>query len=355
MSSSRLKEAFDCITDDDVTADSILEEAKGGMKRKKTRHAAPLYSIVAVCALCILATGGTAYAIAHADFFGAAWGTHGYGRTQTLTVKGGSETYTYSRSFGDGTAPEGMQDHVLDIGMSVEGNGYTLTLESMAADSNGCGAVTFTLSNPNGVSYYKPAAEEGMLVLNSGEGPERTIGISMMFRDDWADTRCMINKDESTETSVRGVMYFASPNGSEDYSTDIYWTINWSTGDRPEDQHEASTDAFKVSDYIEAATFTCDSSTVELSPFSVRNHIEDIGYSAVADKIVLRLKDGTERVIVDDGVFNSILGYIQADGSEVDVMSELIDPSQVEQVVIEGTKAASDNSGKQEAFSLTFS
>ena len=55
MSSSRLKEAFDCITDDDVTAESILEEAKGGMKRKKTRHAAPLYSIVAVCVLCILA------------------------------------------------------------------------------------------------------------------------------------------------------------------------------------------------------------------------------------------------------------------------------------------------------------
>lgn len=79
----------------------------------------------------------------------------------------------------------------------------------MAIDQNGCGAVTFTLSNPNGVNYYKPAAETGELVLYGEE--EQGIGTpSMNFGEEWADTRCTIDKDTSSDTVINGTMYFAS-------------------------------------------------------------------------------------------------------------------------------------------------
>lgn len=356
MSSNPIKQAFDCVKDDEQLADRVLEQARRGVKHRKIGHAAPLSAVVAVCAFCAFATGGTAYAIANSSFFASAWGSHGQEQTQTWTVEGGRESYSYSRTFGDGTAPEGMEDHVLEIGSSVSGNGYTLELDSMVADSNGCGAVTFTLSNPNGVSYYQPAADDGMLVLNGGAGTQQLDTMNMLFGDGWADRRCVINKDESTETSIRGVMYFATPQGAADYKQDACWEINWHEGEGAnETPYEKKTKPFKITDYVEARSFSCGSSTVEVSPISIQNHIEDIGYSAVMDKMILKMKDGTERTILAEGVMNSFFGYIRDDGTCVDVVSELIDPSQIDQVIIEGRRDAADGSNEQETFSLTFS
>ena len=96
-------------------------------------------------------------------------------KRQTWTNGGSSGTkYTYTREFGDGIAPQSLEGAVQEVNLSVEGNGYTLDIHEMAIDQNGCGAVTFTLSNPNGVNYYKPAAEIGELVLYGEE--EQGIG-----------------------------------------------------------------------------------------------------------------------------------------------------------------------------------
>ena len=132
-------------------------------------------------------------------------------------TNGGSSgtKYTYTREFGDGIAPQSLEGAVQEVNLSVEGNGYTLDIHEMAIDQNGCGAVTFTLSNPNGVNYYKPAAEIGELVLYGEE--EQGIGTpDMKFGEEWPDTRSTIDKDTSSDTVINGTMYFAAMDRERD-------------------------------------------------------------------------------------------------------------------------------------------
>lgn len=211
MKSNQIKQAFESIQADSDLADRVLYAAAGEPLRRKG-HAKPLYVAVIGCLAGVLATGGVAYAVVNSSYFASAWGNHGNGESITWTQGGSSGTkYTYTREFGDGIAPQSLEGSVQKVNLSVEGNGYTLDIHDMAIDKNGCGAVTFTLSNPNGVNYYKPAAETGELVLYGEE--EQGIGTpDMKFGEEWADTRCTIDKDTSSDTVINGTMYFASWN-----------------------------------------------------------------------------------------------------------------------------------------------
>ena len=209
MKSNQIKQAFESIQADSDLADRVIDAAAGEPLRRKG-HAKPLYVAVIGCLAGVLATGGVAYAVINSSYFASAWGNHGNGDSITWTNGGSSGTkYTYTREFGDGIAPQSLEGAVQEVNLSVEGNGYTLDIHEMAIDQNGCGAVTFTLSNSNGVNYYKPAAETGELVLYGEE--EQGIGTpSMNFGEEWADTRCTIDKDTSSDTVINGTMYFAS-------------------------------------------------------------------------------------------------------------------------------------------------
>ena len=230
MKSNQIKQAFESVQADSDLADRVLYAAAGEPLRRKG-HAKPLYVAVIGCLAGVLATGGVAYAVVNSSYFASAWGNHGNGESITWTQGGSSGTkYTYTREFGDGIAPQSLEGSVQKVNLSVEGNGYTLDIHDMAIDKNGCGAVTFTLSNPNGVNYYKPAAETGELVLYGEE--EQGIGTpSMNFGEEWADTRCTIDKDTSSDTVINGTMYFASWNRERDLGHAVTWNICWTEGE----------------------------------------------------------------------------------------------------------------------------
>lgn len=184
MKSNQIKQAFEPVQADSDLADRVLNAAAGEPLHRKG-HAKPLYVAVIGCLAGVLATGGVAYAVVNSSYFASAWGNHGNGESVTWTNGGSSGTkYTYTREFGDGIAPQSLEGAVQKVNLSVEGNGYTLDIHDMAIDKNGCGAVTFTLSNPNGVNYYKPAAELGELVLY-GEEEGGVSTPSMNFGEEW--------------------------------------------------------------------------------------------------------------------------------------------------------------------------
>ena len=90
--------------------------------------------------------------------------------------------------------------------------------------------MTFTLSNPNGVNYYKPAAEIGELVLYGEE--EQGIGTpDMKFGEEWPDTRSTIDKDTSSDTVINGTMYFAAMDRERDLQHAVTWNIHWTEGE----------------------------------------------------------------------------------------------------------------------------
>ncbi len=330
MKSNQIKQAFESVQADSDLADRVLYAAAGEPLRRKG-HAKPLYVAVIGCLAGVLATGGVAYAVVNSSYFASAWGNHGNGESVTWTNGGSSGTkYTYTREFGDGIAPQSLEGAVQKVNLSVEGNGYTLDIHEMAIDENGCGAVTFTLSNPNGVSYYKPAAELDELVLY-GEEEGGVSTPSMNFGEEWADTRCTIDKDTSSDTVINGTMYFASWNRDRDLRHAVTWNISWTEG-KGEDAKviEVSTPEFNVGAHVDTKELRSDDSPLEISPFSIQTHIDDLGYEAVDHKLTVSYKDGSEQIIEDDdaGAYNFYVSMARNSGENIWVPTKLINVDQ---------------------------
>ena len=343
MKSNQLKQAFESIQADSDLADRVIDAAAGEPLHRKG-HAKPLYVAVIGCLAGVLATGGVAYAVVNSSYFASAWGNHGNGESVTWTNGGSSGTkYTYTREFGDGIAPQSLEGSVQKVNLSVEGNGYTLDIHDMAIDKNGCGAVTFTLSNPNGVNYYKPAAELGELVLY-GEEEGGVSTPSMNFGEEWADTRCTIDKDTSSDTVINGTMYFASWNRDRDLRHAVTWNISWTEG-KGEDAKviEVSTPEFNVGAHVDTKELRSDDSPLEISPFSIQTHIDDLGYEAVDHKLTVSYKDGSEQIIEDDdaGAYNFYVSMARNSGENIWVPTKLINVDQVVSVTLEGTRYTS--------------
>lgn len=343
MKSNQIKQAFESVQADSDLADRVLNAAAGEPLHRKG-HAKPLYVALLGCLAGVLATGGVAYAVVNSSYFASAWGNHGNGESVTWTNGGSSGTkYTYTREFGDGIAPQSLEGSVQKVNLSVEGNGYTLDIHEMAIDENGCGAVTFTLSNPNGVNYYKPAAELGELVLY-GEEEGGVSTPSMNFGEEWADTRCTIDKDTSSDTVINGTMYFASWNRDRDLRHAVTWNISWTEG-KGEDAKviEVSTPEFNVGAHVDTKELRSDDSPLEISPFSIQTHIDDLGYEAVDHKLTVTYKDGSEQIIEDDdaGAYNFYVSMARNSGENIWVPTKLIDADQVVSVTLEGARYTS--------------
>ena len=343
MKSNQIKQAFESIQADSDLADRVIDAAAGEPLHRKG-HAKPLYVAVIGCLAGVLATGGVAYAVVNSSYFASAWGNHGNGESITWTNGGSSGTkYTYTREFGDGIAPQSLEGAVQKVNLSVEGNGYTLDIHEMTIDENGCGAVTFTLSNPNGVNYYKPAAELGELVLY-GEEEGGVSTPSMNFGEEWADTRCTIDKDTSSDTVINGTMYFASWNRDRDLRHAVTWNISWTEG-KGEDAKviEVSTPEFNVGAHVDTKELRSDDSPLEISPFSIQTHIDDLGYEAVDHKLTVTYKDGSEQIIEDDdaGAYNFYVSMARNSGENIWVPTKLIDVDQVVSVTLEGARYTS--------------
>ncbi len=358
MKSNQIKQAFESVQADSDLADRVLYAAAGEPLRRKG-HAKPLYVAVIGCLAGVLATGGVAYAVVNSSYFASAWGNHGNGESITWTQGGSSGTkYTYTREFGDGIAPQSLEGSVQKVNLSVEGNGYTLDIHDMAIDQNGCGAVTFTLSNSNGVNYYKPAAETGELVLYGEE--EQGIGTpSMNFGEEWADTRCTIDKDTSNDTVINGTMYFASWNRDRDLRHAVTWNISWTEG-KGEDAKviEVSTPEFNVGAHVDTKELRSDDSPLEISPFSIQTHIDDLGYEAVDHKLTVTYKDGSEQIIEDDdaGAYNFYVSMARNSGENIWVPTKLIDVDQVVSVTLEGMRYTSTGETETEVpFTIVYS
>lgn len=358
MKSNQIKQAFESVQADSDLADRVLNAAAGEPLRRRG-HAKPLYIAVIGCLAGVLATGGVAYAVVNSSYFASAWGNHGNGDSISWTNGGSSGAeYTYSREFGDGIAPQSLEGAVQEVNLSVEGNGYTLDIHEMAIDQNGCGAVTFTLSNPNGVNYYKPAAETGELVLYGEE--EQGIGTpSMNFGEEWADTCCTIDKDTSSDTVINGTMYFASWDRERDLGHAVTWNISWTEGEGEDAKViEVSTPEFSVGAHVDTKELRSDDSPLEISPFSIQTHIDDLGYDAVDHKLIVIYKDGSEQVIKDDdaAAYNFYVSMARNSGENIWVPTKLIDVDQVVSVTLEIVRYTSTGETEtKEPFTIVYS
>ena len=340
MGDRRLRDAFDVLHADDTLADRVLASTNESKRPRRHGTAKPLALVIVGCIAAALATSGVAYAAVSSDFFGWAWGGHGHGQRQEWSTEhDDGSTVSLTREYGNGTAPVALADAVEHVGLAVEGNGYTLELGDIAIDENGCGSVTFRLSNPKGVALYQPATEAGELVVSGAEGAQTLDSIQMSAGVDYADTREVIETDASTSTEVRGTMFFSFANGTQHLDEGITWALMWHDGNDDNDawQTQSSTSQpFRPGKRVSTrALSTADGHEASVSPFSVQLSTSTAESDRIG-KVSLTLKNGTERVIKDDeaGILNNYFGLIRNDGV-VMVATQLIDPEQVVAVNLE--------------------
>lgn len=343
--------------------DGVMARAEGGGKRRHG-HARSIPAVVVLALAAVLATGGTAYAVAHSDFFQRAWGGHGMGDGWTEPVDPGTEGLvpdSYSQDFTSaigGEMPASFQDAVEDVGYVAEHDGYKLTIGAAVVDDNGSGAATFTLANPDGIGHDPDLGMPGELVF--GSDSELRALDAKLADGTGMNTRSYYDRDTSTDTEIHGTLYFSAPATSSGELTNlesgIRWCLSFSTeaeGNRAAqghvyDNYDAYTKVFKPTKTLPARTFTdAEGDTLRVSPISAVFSIA----KETADKreqepyrLVLNLADGSEVVVMDDasGIGNAYTATIVNETTTVLVMTRLVDPDDIVSISVSGRVATWD-------------
>lgn len=348
---TRMCEAMECLRAEDDLAEKVLERAATPRRRARRGGPLSLAFVVAVCVVALLATGGVAYAVATSGFFQRAFGDHGMGERSewSLTTDAGT-TYEFSREFSDVVPKEVVEDlegAIEEVGLTTQGNDYTLTVEDMVVDENGCGAVTFTLENPDGLGLDAKNGvgmwdQTGTLWLTGSEGLDM---LSMGFADGepgFPNVYCVHERDSLTETSVRATMYFDSFTGLDSVLSGARWELKWHVGEGGDasKRHEASTDWFTPTKVVDARGFSCDGMSASLAPMSIMyelsDELADQCYMLSTSYVSVRMKDGTEFVFRDEGagVVNTYTDTSRDHYTISHTLTQLVDVAQVESIAM---------------------
>ena len=350
---TKIREAMSALHASSDLYEQVTKRASG-VPRRRSGHALPITAAICLGLIGTLATAGVAGAIATADplFFIHAWGNHGQDEEISWDVPSNSDEFLYSatRSY-EGVdaekASEDMASAVEGVGMSCELRGYTLTINSMVMDSNGCGAATYTLSNPNGIQHSTQYGFPGELIFNDSahdfsNNDINAIYMRMSAQEFGLNRRIYYDESTSTSTELRGTIYFDSMGTFETALEGFKWGVSCleSEGKAVHELKE-ETDVFVPSIIVEAKQFSDGAgSVVNVSPLSLQLVLDkNVREEFTPHRVVLKLTDGSEHVIEDDdaGIYNRYMSSYSDDRSSLTmVFTGLVDVGQIESISVEG-------------------
>lgn len=319
-------------------------------------------AVVTLAAAGVLAVGGTAYGVASGAFFQTAMGDHGMGQETNWSHqwKEGGETYRYVRQY-QTVNPEDVSDDLANaiepVGYTIENCGYTLAVENMVADENGCGIVQFTVSNPDGINIDTEGSQTNQLFFKSSDPNGGWYGIAFEdLNDDGMNYRVYYDSETATNTEVHATMYFTPSKYIEGaLDAGVRWGFTDSSGDP---KKTVWSDTFTPSKLVGTRTFSDGAQAkVSLSPFSICYRANEVQFTAddgttryaefVAGDLTLHKADGTDYRIkgsTSDGadIVNDYVSTLLWDGNSVSVFTQLIDTGKVTGVTMTGHQDGTD-------------
>lgn len=196
-------------------------------------------------------------------------------------------------------------DYLSTVDATVEADGYTISLKTFLIDESGSGFLTYTLSNPNGVSYadygYGQVGTPMNPILYIGE-----VGGHAMDAYTYLDTAA------STDTELHLVLYFNDFGHWQKGDSLLFSVKSGATGGR-------SAICIIPRTYLPVTTFTAESGdTVTVSALGIRMPTPaaaDAVTEAVLDELVLHMADGSQYVVQseEDNIMNWVVGLGIAD------------------------------------------
>lgn len=348
MRKNELHEAMEHMHASEDTYERVMERAHAGRRRSR-RGPLPAAAVMGAAMAGVLVTGGVAYAVSGGDIF-SAWGDHGMGERVEWSYAGNDFSLELG-TLDPGAVSDDLAASVEHVGLSVTGNGYTLTIEDMLVDENGCGVASFTLENPEGIRNNPEYGLPGELVPDD-DAPLDALGMSATGEgaSTLLDYKWIYDQELSTDTFARGTVYFSAFGNLDNVLSGVSWSLSWHTGAVDEEGNvsadfencDAQSDVFIPSKVVGAREFVAeDGSVVTVSPFSI--HVDPswkgAGDSSV-DEVTLHLADGSTYVVVSEDKAVT-MGYYTAnlldDGSSNYTFTRLVGTSEVVSVEVSGT------------------
>lgn len=345
---SMMSEALGCLHAPDDLAERALA-ASHARHPAHRGHARKLVSVFAMTLVAALAFGGTAYAVVRGGLFERAYGgAHGLDSTQAWSIQGDDgTTYDFQMSLESVAGKDVMQaivDATEEVNLVASANGYTLTVESMVLDANGAGAATFTLTSDHGFKLY-PDAVAGDLVFDTSSDL-RLISMDVPSEAS-IDERLVYEVDSSTDSEIRGTIYFSSQ-GPDTFKDGVTWGlfIDSEGQDGKAKPHvDVNTAAFRPTKALAARTFgDASGATASLTPLSLRLDFPETNGGGIVSRLTLEHADGTSQLVTNDTLgeggptttnYYSAYGW-EADRTERTVMtlSQAADPGAVDSISV---------------------
>lgn len=318
-SSADMQGAFEGMHASEDMYEKVMARAS---HRGRRRGGAPrIAAVVAIVLAVALAAGGTAYAVLGGEFFFRGWGSHGRSQVNTWTVDGVDGEY--SRTFGavgEDELSEELKASVEYAGRAVEAHGYTLLVENVLVDDLGCGAATFTVSNPDGIKINPAYGVPGDMVFDD-DSDLRLLHAEYGDGSN-AHVEVVYDLEASTKTEIRGTIYFDAFQRADAISSGIKWMLVFNDED-------VATDAFVPSKVAASREFkTADGIRAKVSPIalvfddaSARETYDGLyeGEPVGIDKLSVTMDSGENLVVTDEDarVYNIFGSCLRTDDDGV--------------------------------------
>ncbi len=333
-------------------SDTVYEEVLEMTENKKMRKGHYISGKVAAAAVLAAALGGTTVlAAVQGGFFRSIFGTKGQEDIEVHNIEADGQSWTAAaREWGtadEDAAERLVGEHVAQIGESVTVYGYTLTLDEYIIDENGCGAITYTLSNPDGLAgicdagygeyYMSPDVPMKEIYLCT------TGGKYIDHKSKFVDSRSIVDRTQTTDTELHAVMYFTVPEMQEEGEGIQIVHSGYELGEKGEVASEEREEiTFMPDSFVSSDIYTSDAGyTARISPVGIRfdgpifEQAGDKGWTA--KKLLITYTDGSVYQAKDEDVNNIIVGcYSNTDGGLSEVFNRLVDTEKIASITVNG-------------------
>ena len=231
-------------------------------------------------------------------------------------------------------AQELVAPHISAVGQSISYEAYTMTIEAYSFETEtNTALVYYTIESPNGVTGYS-LQSNGEVWWPGGE---------LIYCNQ--SMRSYIIQDETTDNklSVAGYISMLESRRHEGIYLNFYNHLDWdANGNRIE---VISGISLPVQENTEGMrTVTLADGDIVISPISIVLYGKGLGIMNEGDEtivhsLVIRYSDGTEYLVMDDGVMNYAYGTMvqEPDGYVTYCLNRIVDLDNVTAVVVNGT------------------
>lgn len=239
----------------------------------------------------------------------------------------------------DVTANELLSGNVQNVDASVEVGGYTFDFEQLVVDKNGNGMLSYTISNPDGVTGWYESGY-GEITFNWYSNPDGGLTNPRIYSEsgEELDNRLLLRSDISTDTELHLVACFAGDlQEDEGIRMDLIKAKdNDDAGQWTVLDHKSVT--FDVTNKLDCVALTDENGyTAEISPIGlvVSDITADDNIEDVPESITLKYTDGTEYVVDGEDAYNTVVS-LKDSGKSWYVFNRLADIGKVQSLNIKG-------------------